>query len=129
MFQKIFIIALSFLFLSTSLHISAAVKRDPNKEAKKLLIVKYGKGQPKYWGVLAPGVKSRINSKLKVLALTFDACPGGYDARLITFLKKNRIKATLFISGNWMHRHRKIFKSLVRWPLFEVENHGYRHRP
>ncbi len=65
----------------------------------------------------------------KIIALTFDACSGRYDKELIDFLIKNKIKATLFISGRWIDKNADILKKLARNPLFEIENHGLTHRP
>jgi len=49
------------------------------------------------------GVKTRLNTGQKVLALTFDACGGpggsGYNGKLIEYLESEKIPATLFISG------------------------------
>jgi peptidoglycan/xylan/chitin deacetylase (PgdA/CDA1 family) len=88
---------------------------------------------PQEWGEKVKGVKTRLNTDQKVLALTFDACGGpkgsGYDAKLIDFLTSEAIPATLFISGKWMDANPDIFQTLARNPLFEIENHGSKHRP
>jgi len=85
------------------------------------------------WGEVVKGVKTRLNTDQKVLALTFDACGGpkgsGYDAKLIDFLASEEIPATLFISGKWMDPNPEIFQTLSSNPLFEIENHGSKHRP
>ena len=65
----------------------------------------------------------------KLIALTFDACSGKYDKELIDFLIKNKIKATLFISGRWIDKNADVLKKLAKNPLFEIENHGLTHRP
>lgn len=80
-----------------------------------------------------PGIKRRISSENKIIALTFDACGGKYagklDTELIKYLTENNIPATLFVSGAWIDRNPKGFMRLSRNPLFEIENHGLRHRP
>ena len=87
---------------------------------------------PQEWGEKVKGVKTRLNTGQKVLALTFDACGGpkgsGYDANLIDFLTSEAIPATLFISGKWIDMNPDIFQTLARNPLFEIENHGLNHK-
>jgi peptidoglycan/xylan/chitin deacetylase (PgdA/CDA1 family) len=71
------------------------------------------------------------NFDQKVLALTFDACGGkhsAYNAALIAYLRKEKIPATLFVSGIWIERNKKVFEDLAKDPLFEIENHGLLHR-
>jgi peptidoglycan/xylan/chitin deacetylase (PgdA/CDA1 family) len=88
---------------------------------------------PKEWGEKVKGVKTRLHTDQKVIALTFDACGGSrnlyYDAKLIKFLEKENIQATLFISGRWIDTNPIIFRELAKNPLFEIENHGLNHRP
>ena len=88
---------------------------------------------PTKWGLAVPGVITRINTKKRVLALTFDACGGqngsGIDEQLIGLLRQEKIKATLFLNGRWIDRNPKYTAELARDPLFELENHGWRHRP
>ncbi|MBI4349959.1 MAG: polysaccharide deacetylase family protein [Elusimicrobia bacterium] len=67
----------------------------------------------------------------KVLALTFDACGGrhsGYNKKLIDYLRRERIPATLFVTGLWIEKNRETFAELAKDPLFEIENHGLLHR-
>lgn len=71
------------------------------------------------------------NLDQKAIALTFDACGGrhsGYNKALIDYLRKERIPATLFVTGIWIDRNRKTFEELAKDPLFEIENHGLLHR-
>lgn len=88
---------------------------------------------PREWGEIIKGVKTRLNTDQKVLALTFDACgsPGGsgYDTMLIRYLESEKIPATLFISGRWIDSNPAIFQELSKNPLFEIENHGLNHKP
>jgi peptidoglycan/xylan/chitin deacetylase (PgdA/CDA1 family) len=69
----------------------------------------------------------------KAIALTFDACGGkggsGYDAKLINYLIQHHIPATLFINSRWIDENYSTFMALATNPLFEIENHGYLHRP
>lgn len=67
----------------------------------------------------------------KVIAFTFDACGGrsdGYNEKLIAYLRREQLPATLFITGLWIEKHKAIFAELARDPLFEIENHGLMHR-
>lgn len=87
---------------------------------------------PNYWGERALGVISRIETKDKVIFLTLDACGGktdGFDKRLIEFLIKNKIPATLFINARWIDKFPAEFLELAANPLFEIGNHGLSHRP
>ena len=97
------------------------------------IIAEFQKTVPKIWSENAPGVETRLNTRDKVIALTFDACGGtgsdGYDAKLINFLTVQKIPATLFISGKWLATNLDNFKKLVANPLFEIENHGTAHIP
>ena len=87
---------------------------------------------PKLWGSNnIPGVRTRFATKEKAVALTFDACgpDGGYDAALIDFLIARSIPATLFLNGRWIDKNPGIFQKLASNPLFEIANHGTRHKP
>jgi peptidoglycan/xylan/chitin deacetylase (PgdA/CDA1 family) len=68
-----------------------------------------------------------------VVALTLDACGSssgkGVDVRLIDFLIRERIPATLFINARWIDANPEIFRRLAADPLFEIANHGLRHKP
>ena len=78
------------------------------------------------------GITDNIPSKDSVLYLTLDACdgrPNGYDVKLINFLRKERIKATLFLNYNWINANYEIARNLSKDPLFKIENHGAHHRP
>ena len=100
---------------------------------REQITAKFSGRVPSEWGEVVNGVKTRLETDQKVLALTFDACGGpkanGYDEKLVDFLTSEAIPATLFISGKWMDANLEIFQTLSSNPLFEVENHGLTHRP
>jgi peptidoglycan/xylan/chitin deacetylase (PgdA/CDA1 family) len=100
---------------------------------KEQIIAKFSGRVPREWGEVIKGVKTKLNTDQKVLALTFDACGGpkgsNYDEKLIQYLEKEKIPATLFISGKWIDANLDILHALSRNPLFEIENHGLNHRP
>ena len=100
---------------------------------KQKICLKYRGAEPKKWGENVSGVKTRLATSDKVIALTFDACGShkgmGLDSRLVAFLEKERIPATLFINARWIEPNRAAFDRLAANPLFEIGNHGYRHKP
>ncbi|SDN40421.1 Peptidoglycan/xylan/chitin deacetylase, PgdA/CDA1 family [Paenibacillus sp. yr247] len=99
----------------------------------KSLIDLYSTVTPKKWGEHVPGVRTHLVTKEQVIALTFDACGGkegsGYDEKLIDYLIKENIPATLFVNARWMAANPETFARLAVNPLFEIENHGTEHRP
>jgi len=100
---------------------------------KDRLIAVYGKQTPTDWGERVAGVKTHLDTSEKVIALTFDACGGPrgsrVDAALIEYLRKEKIPATLFVSGSWIDANAAVFKKLAADPLFEIANHGLAHKP
>jgi peptidoglycan/xylan/chitin deacetylase (PgdA/CDA1 family) len=117
-----------FLFFCWTIE-SAQPQKIPIKEQ---IISKFSSRIPQEWGEHIKGVKTRLNTDQKVLALTLDACGGpkgsGYDAKLIDFLISEAIPATLFISGKWIDANPDIFQAIAKNPLFEIENHGLNHK-
>ncbi|MGL5315493.1 MAG: polysaccharide deacetylase family protein [Peptostreptococcaceae bacterium] len=93
----------------------------------------YESKTPTQWGEKIDGVVSNINTDEKIVALTFDACGGkngsGYDKELIDYLINENIPATLFVNYRWIEANKDIFLELANNELFEIENHGYEHRP
>jgi len=64
------------------------------------------------------------------VALTFDACMGGTDRRILSALIDNKVPATVFVTGRWLKRNSAVFAEMRAHPdLFEIENHGARHIP
>lgn len=65
------------------------------------------------------------------VALTFDACPTGrddeYDEKVIEVLLREKVPATLFMSGRWVEKNAAAAKSLAENPLFEIANHAFWH--
>lgn len=88
---------------------------------------------PGEFNELIRGVRTRLDTQEKVIALTFDACSGrkgeSYDKELIDYLKGENTPATLFISGRWIDTNQELFKELCLDDLFDVQNHGLEHRP
>ncbi|MDI7861306.1 polysaccharide deacetylase family protein [Rhizobiaceae bacterium n13] len=64
------------------------------------------------------------------VALTFDACMGKTDMRILKLLVEERIPATLFVTARWLRHNPGTFDILRAHPdLFEIENHGESHIP
>ncbi|MGH3375563.1 MAG: polysaccharide deacetylase family protein, partial [Actinoallomurus sp.] len=97
------------------------------------VVARYRHGKPHTWGFDAPGVIRRLPTARPGIALTFDACGGphgsGYDHTLIDFLRRRKVPATLFLNSRWIDANPAAFRRLAREPLFEIANHGTRHRP
>lgn len=96
---------------------------------------RYGGRHPVQWGPALPGTLTHLPATVApkdgpvTVALTFDACGGGYDASIIAVLRGLRVPATLFLAGPWLTAHPTEAADLARDPLFEIANHGARHRP
>lgn len=97
------------------------------------VVARYAHRTPHHWGFGVRGVVRDLPAAGGVIALTFDACGGpggsGYDTELIEFLRRREIPATLFLNSRWIDANRAAFHRLAREPLFEIANHGTRHRP
>jgi len=73
--------------------------------------------------------RSNIAGHARV-ALTFDACMGEADERILSTLVNERIPATIFVTARWLKRNPKAVAVLLQNPdLFELENHGEKHIP
>jgi len=64
------------------------------------------------------------------IALTFDACMGRADERILSTLVRERIPATIFVTARWLKHNPAAVAVLLQNPdLFELENHGENHIP
>jgi peptidoglycan/xylan/chitin deacetylase (PgdA/CDA1 family) len=103
------------------------------QQQKAALVARYAPVRPAQWGETVTGVRTRIRGGEKLIALTLDACgsPRGmaFDSRLLDFLEREQVPATLFINSRWIEPNRKVFDRLATTPLFEIANHGYGHKP
>lgn len=93
------------------------------------VVARYASRSPRAWGERLPGVRTRLDTGDRVLALTLDACGGAYDKELLQFLVREQIPATLFLAGRWVDAHPREAAELAANPLFEIANHGDQHRP
>ncbi|MDR6663853.1 polysaccharide deacetylase family protein [Rhizobium sp. 1399] len=73
--------------------------------------------------------RSNISDHARI-ALTFDACMGEADERIVSTLVNERIPATIFVTARWLKRNPKAVAVFLQNPdLFELENHGEKHIP
>ena len=85
------------------------------------------------------GAAKLVEPKLRIIAdqntppsvaLTFDACTGQIDDRILNALIDNQIPATIFVTARWLKRNSVAFQTMMSHPdLFEIENHGENHIP
>jgi peptidoglycan/xylan/chitin deacetylase (PgdA/CDA1 family) len=103
------------------------------QELKNSLVLTFTNRTPRQWSETVTGVKTRIETPEKFIALTFDACGSAkgmqFDRVLLDYLEKEQIPATLFINGRWIEPNRQDFDRLAANPLFEIANHGLSHKP
>jgi peptidoglycan/xylan/chitin deacetylase (PgdA/CDA1 family) len=128
---RIALFAILLLLLVTTL-LTAAPGEDIGTLTARISREFEGK-TPKQWGETVSGVKTRLATEEKVLALTLDACGSpkgkGVDSQLMQFLAKEQIPATLFINARWIDANPELFRQLASNPLFEIANHGTWHKP
>lgn len=97
------------------------------KLLRQIITTEFSGQAPHEWGEAVSGVKTRLKTDDKVVALGVDACDlmgKGQDAKLIQFLMAENIPATLFICGEWVDKNSAILKKLAANPLFEIANQG-----
>jgi peptidoglycan/xylan/chitin deacetylase (PgdA/CDA1 family) len=71
-----------------------------------------------------------VLSAARTVALTLDACGGGFDTDLVRFLIAQRIPATVFATRKWIARNPAGVALLIAHPeLFQIEDHGAEHVP
>ena len=125
-------VALLAIILAASLCFAAAPQQSV-ETLKQQISARYAGVTPIRWGEIVPGVRTRLDTDEKVIALTLDACGStkgkGVDSRLVAFLIREQIPATLFINGRWIDANPELFRQLAANPLFEIANHGIRHKP
>lgn len=81
-------------------------------------------------GLIEPRLHLAGHGTTPRVALTFDACSGLADQRIIATLIDNRIPATIFITARWLRRNPEAFALFrAHADLFELENHGALHVP
>lgn len=128
---KIALLSLLLLLIATTLLTAAPAEELATLTAR--ITKEFHGAQPKQWGENVSGVRTRLATDDKVLALTLDACGSpkgkGVDRQLIEYLVKEQVPATLFINARWIDANPELFKQLAANPLFEIANHGMWHKP
>lgn len=88
---------------------------------------------PTEWGERVTGIRTRIDTDERRIALTFDGCGGpngsGVDTALLDHLDDLAVPATLFLNARWIAANRGLTRQLARDPRYELANHGTEHRP
>jgi len=129
-FRSKMILSLAVL---TAAATSSLADNDDYAALRQRVAGRYAGQTPKEWGERVHGVKTRIATREKLIALTMDACGGPYgskfDAKLVDFLEREKVPATLFVNGRWIDANPALFNRLAANPLFEIANHGLKHRP
>jgi peptidoglycan/xylan/chitin deacetylase (PgdA/CDA1 family) len=119
--SAIILVCVAFMFFMDSMG-----RIDENAETDQM-----GSGQ-----VITHGSRDK-----KQVALTFDACmtygmdkslrsgqvKSYYNQPVIDELTKEKVPATLFLSGLWAKDYPEVTKSLAKNPFFEIGNHSYSH--
>ncbi|MDR6891795.1 polysaccharide deacetylase family protein [Falsarthrobacter nasiphocae] len=102
-------------------------------EARRKALAAAGSTAGRHWSTEPPGSLARFTPATgRERALTFDACGGdvlGVDHKLIAMLRREGVKATLFLNERWIGRHEGLVRELAEDPLFELAVHGTRHVP
>ncbi|MDD5226611.1 MAG: polysaccharide deacetylase, partial [Candidatus Omnitrophica bacterium] len=78
------------------------------KLLREIISAEFSGQAPHEWGESVSGVKTRLKTVDKVVALGVDTCDlmgKGQDAKLIKFLAAENIPATLFICGEWIDKN------------------------
>lgn len=69
-----------------------------------------------------------ITTKTEEVAITFDACDGKVDQRILEFIKEEKIPITLFVTAKWMNKNNEAIEFIKNNKnLFKIENHGFNH--
>jgi peptidoglycan/xylan/chitin deacetylase (PgdA/CDA1 family) len=127
------LIALSTCIILFAAQAFAAPQGASLESLKQQVTARFVGAAPTMWGERVPGVRTRLDTDDKVIALTLDACGSprgkGVDSRLMEFLIARKIPATLFINGRWIDANPELFRQLAANPLFEIANHGIHHKP
>src|SRR5262245_26879936 len=73
-----------------------------------------------------------IDTGAPTVAITFDACATrthgyGFDRAVYDLIRREKLPATIFVSGRWVEMHPDVMQELVREPLIEFGDHSYDH--
>jgi peptidoglycan/xylan/chitin deacetylase (PgdA/CDA1 family) len=73
-----------------------------------------------------------VETRKPEVAITFDACAtraqsNGFDKAVLDVLERERVPATIFVSGRWVETHPGAMAELTADALIEFGNHTYDH--
>ena len=69
-----------------------------------------------------------IVTRTQNVALTFDACDGKTDMRILNLIKEKQIPITLFVTAKWIDKNPEAIDFIKKnQQLFKIENHGFSH--
>jgi len=78
-----------------------------------------------------PGVITRLATRERVVALTFDACQAGermqLDRGITDFLVARRIPFTIFMGGRFARDNAADVRALAREDFVSIQNHSWSH--
>lgn len=73
---------------------------------------------------------TRVGKGAPRVALTFDACMGKTDTRILNTLVEQQVPATIFVTARWLKGNPEALATFLAHPdLFELEDHGLNHIP
>lgn len=71
---------------------------------------------------------TNITTHTDNVALTFDACDGKTDMRILELIKQEKIPVTLFVTGKWLDKNVEAVNFIKdNQNFFKIENHGLNH--
>ena len=106
---------------------AADAEPEDYKLLREIISTEFSGQVPHEWGEAVSGVRTRLRTDDKIVAIGVDACDlmaKGDDAKLIKFLAAENIPATLFLCGKWVDKYPAVLKKLAVNPLFEIANQG-----
>ncbi len=81
-------------------------------------------------GLVEPSLHVAKGGGTPCVALTFDACSGNVDHRILDLLLAENITSTIFVTARWLRRNSEALRIMKERPdLFHLENHGLNHVP
>jgi peptidoglycan-N-acetylglucosamine deacetylase len=82
-------------------------------------------------GDVPSGIVTRMPTKEKVVALTFDACEASkiahFDAGILSYLAEKNVPFTIFATGNFVRDNPEDIRRISKSPGVTIENHSTRH--
>ncbi len=81
--------------------------------------------------IVPPGIVTRLATRERVVALSFDACQAvermHLDQGIVEFLVGRRIPFTVFMAGRFARDNAAEVRALAQHPFVAIENHSWSH--